>query len=153
VASASELFVRLTLGNYSGLRVGYGDDDTPVLQCLAADGSVPIRVDSLSEGARDQLYLALRLATLRQFCTRNEPLPLILDDVLITFDEARTRAALVVLGELAETTQVLFFTHHERVLELAREAVPKARLREHRLDEGGASASGVLPGVPARAEG
>ena len=41
--------------------------------------------------------------------------------------------AVSVLGELAGTTQVLFFTHHARLCELAREAVPADVLREHRL--------------------
>ena len=51
-------------------------------------------------------------------------MPLVLDDVLIHFDDGRARAALRVLGEFAATTQVLFFTHHERLVELAREALP-----------------------------
>ncbi|KYF53369.1 hypothetical protein BE08_32145 [Sorangium cellulosum] len=60
-------------------------------------------------------------------------MPLILDDLLIHFDDDRARAALAVLGELTATTQVLFFTHHARLCELAQEAVPAGVLREHRL--------------------
>jgi uncharacterized protein YhaN len=51
-------------------------------------------------------------------------MPVILDDILIHFDDERARAALEVLGELGRQAQVLFFTHHARLVELAREAVP-----------------------------
>jgi uncharacterized protein YhaN len=60
-------------------------------------------------------------------------LPLILDDVLIHFDDDRARAALSVLGSFSETTQVLFFTHHQRLCELAAEALSESRLRLHQL--------------------
>ncbi|WP_437587987.1 AAA family ATPase [Sorangium sp. So ce1000] len=92
-----------------------------------------VDVTGLSDGTRDQLYLALRLASLEHHARTGEPMPLILDDILIHFDDDRARAALAVLGELAATTQVLFFTHHARLCELAREAVPADVLREHRL--------------------
>jgi hypothetical protein len=61
-------------------------------------------------------------------------MPLVLDDVLIHFDEERVRSALAVLAELAERTQILYFTHHARHVELARSAVAPGRLFEHELD-------------------
>ena len=65
---------------------------------------------------------------------KNEPLPLVLDDVLVHLDDQRTARALAVLGEVSEHAQVLLFTHHERVVELARTAVAPARLHLHDLD-------------------
>ena len=50
-----------------------------------------------------------------------EPLPLVVDDLFITFDDARARAVLNVLGELAKRTQVIVFTHHRHLVELASE--------------------------------
>jgi len=70
---------------------------------------------------------------LRRYARLNEPMPLVLDDVLIHSDDARAEAALRVLGEVAESTQVLFFTHHARLVELARRALGEGRLAEHRL--------------------
>jgi uncharacterized protein YhaN len=93
-----------------------------------------VAVDGLSDGTRDQLYLALRLASLERYAEHNEPLPLILDDVLIHFDDDRARAALEVLGEVAASTQILFFTHHARLVELAREAIPTDHLAEQTLE-------------------
>lgn len=129
---AGELFRRLTLGAYLTLRSGYGEDDEPVLLCVR-EGDREVTVEGLSDGTRDQLYLALRLATLERHTEERDPMPLLVDDILIHFDDERARAALEVLGELGDKTQVLFFTHHARLLDLAREAVPAARLGEHRL--------------------
>ncbi|XXX74936.1 AAA family ATPase [Sorangium sp. So ce134] len=157
LARASALFHRLTLGAFAGLRVGYDESEQAILRCVRAAPSVaatpaggaaaaeaaaepakaPVQrevdVTGLSDGTRDQLYLALRLASLEHHARTAEPMPLILDDLLIHFDDDRARAALAVLGELTATTQVLFFTHHARLCELAREAVPAEVFREHRL--------------------
>ena len=129
---AGELFRRLTLGAFSTLRSGYGEGDEPVLLCVR-EGNREVTVEGLSDGTRDQLYLALRLATLERHTEERDPMPLLVDDILIHFDDERARAALEVLGELGDKTQVLFFTHHARLLDLAREAVPAGRLGEHRL--------------------
>jgi uncharacterized protein YhaN len=134
VKRASELFARLSLGRYRSLKVDYDDSDEPVLLCVEQAGR-SVKIEVLSDGARDQLYLALRLASLERFAEHSEPMPLVLDDVLIHFDDDRARAALQVLGESSAVTQVLFFTHHARVVELAREAIPKERLVEHVLGQ------------------
>jgi len=133
---ASDLFPRLTLGRYTALRVGFDGKDEAVLRCLRNDG-VEVDVEGLSDGTRDQLYLALRLATLEKFAESNEPMPFIVDDILIHFDDDRARASFEVLGEFATTTQVLFFTHNARLRDLAREVVPPDRLVEHDLSPQG----------------
>jgi uncharacterized protein YhaN len=132
VERASELFPRLTLGRYTGLRVGFGADDEAVLLPVRRDGAA-VPVDALSDGTRDALYLSLRLASLERHAARNEPMPLVLDDVLIQLDDERARAALEVMGDVAKTTQVLFFTHHARLVDLARSALGADRLAEHVL--------------------
>ncbi len=81
-------------------------------------------LDEISEGERDQLYLALRLASVERHCASDGPMPVILDDVLVNFDDDRAAAALRVLVDLSQTTQVLVFTHHQRVLDLARAVLP-----------------------------
>jgi uncharacterized protein YhaN len=133
LARASELYRRLTLGSFERLLADYGKGDDIVLRCERADGS-RLDLDALSTGSRDQLYLALRLATVEHWVERAEPLPMVLDDVLVHFDDERARAALRVLAEVAEKTQVLFFTHHRRIEELATEAIPEAQLTRLSLD-------------------
>jgi uncharacterized protein YhaN len=131
--AAGELFARLSLGSFSGLDVDYAQSDDPVLSCVRSGGE-PIGVEALSTGTRDQLYLALRLASLEHLASRQELMPLVLDDILVHFDDERARAALGVLVGFADTTQVLLFTHHRRLCELA-EGLPAGRVRIHRLAE------------------
>ena len=131
---ASELFRRLTVGAFTGLKAGYDEKDVAVLKCVRnKPGASELLVSDLSDGTRDQLFLSLRLASLERYAETNEPMPLIVDDILVHFDDERSRATLEVLGSIAERTQVLFFTHHARLVELARRAVPEGRLMEHRL--------------------
>ncbi|MCK7514158.1 MAG: hypothetical protein MZV70_65860 [Desulfobacterales bacterium] len=130
---AGEMFSCITMGACAGLTSGFSTGDEVVLMCLRDDGA-EVPVEGLSDGTRDQLYLALRLASLERHVERNEPPPLILDDVLINFDDDRAAATMGLLGELSAKTQVLFFTHHRRMLEIARAAVPADRLMEHNLD-------------------
>jgi uncharacterized protein YhaN len=110
-------------------------DDEAVLRAVRADGT-DVGIEALSDGTRDQLYLALRLASLERHAHLNEPMPLVLDDVLVHSDDERARAALEVLGDVAQTTEVLFFTHHARLVDLAREALGESRLALHRLSGG-----------------
>jgi uncharacterized protein YhaN len=117
LSRASEIFSGLTLGDYSGLTTGFGDDDKPVIVAIRRNREQVV-VDGLSDGTRDQLYLALRLAAIEHHVQTVAPCPVILDDILINSDDTRASAALQVIGELAKRTQVLFFTHHRRLTEL-----------------------------------
>ena len=110
----------LTLGRFEALRVDFGEDGTARLLAVRDRGE-GVPVEGLSEGTADQLYLALRIATIEEHASRTEPLPLVCDDVFVSFDDARTGAGLRVLAELGTTTQTILFTHHTRVVELARE--------------------------------
>ncbi len=129
---ASHIFAQLSLGSFEGLEAGYDDGDAQVLYGLRPGGS-KVTVEGMSDGSRDQLFLALRLASLEQFLDRNEPVPLILDDILINFDDGRSAATLRVLSELSKRTQVVFFTHHEHLVKLARTCVPEDVLQVRQL--------------------
>ncbi len=132
LARAGRLFSKLTLGSYAHLRDELDDSGKPVLLGVRPnDGEVSI--GGMSDGTRDQLYLALRLATLELHLKKGEPLPFIVDDILIAFDDSRTRACLEVLAELSARTQVLLFTHHRRVLELADRIGAKEGIYKHEL--------------------
>lgn len=121
LARASALFATLTLGAFSGLEVGFGESDEPVLVAIR-DGR-RLETTALSDGTLDQLYLALRVASLERLTDARGALPLLLDDVLVHFDDQRAAAALAVLADLATRTQVIVFTHHERVVELAKRGI------------------------------
>jgi uncharacterized protein YhaN len=87
----------------------------------------------MSDGTADQLYLALRLAGIEHYLDGNEPMPFIVDDILIKFDNSRAAAALQALAEISAKTQVIFFTHHRHLVELAETHVDGAVLFEHGL--------------------
>lgn len=119
---ASELFQRLTLGEYSKLQVGLEETR---LQCVKA--GLGLDLEQLSRGTRFQLYLALKLASLEQYLNTAPPLPLVLDDVLVEWDDARARVALEVLAEYSERVQILLFTH------LARDVAAASSLGDGRI--------------------
>lgn len=91
-------------------------------------------MEGMSDGTSDQLYLSLRFATLEQRLLHSEPMPLILDDLLINFDDERSSAALKVLEELSTKTQIIFFTHHKHLVKLAEENVKEEVLFNHNLE-------------------
>ena len=65
-----------------------------------------------------------------------EPIPLVVDDILISFDDDRAAAALRALAQLAGKTQILFFTHHQHLVELARAILDPQVLFVHGLGDG-----------------
>ncbi|WEK51981.1 MAG: AAA family ATPase [Candidatus Kaistia colombiensis] len=128
VERASRAFSMLTGGQWSGIGIDY-DEDPPRLAALRDGGH--FSPETLSEGTRDQLFLALRIAAIEEHARRASPLPFIADDLFITFDEARTAAGFELLAELGGVTQVIVFTHHVHVAEQAASVLgPKAAVIE-----------------------
>ncbi len=120
---ASNLFASLTCGSFVGLDTELDDHDQPRIVGLRPDGS-RLTVDQMSEGTCDQLYLALKLASLEHDLDHGTAFPFVADDILVNFDDQRAQAALRVLAELSKKTQVLFFTHHEHLVRLAQSVLP-----------------------------
>jgi uncharacterized protein YhaN len=119
VKCASKHFAALTGGSFASLETDFNLDDEPVLVGIRAHGE-RVHVEGMSTGTRDQLYLALRLASLEKYMHGAEPMPFIVDDILVDFDDRRSAAALQRLAELSRQTQVILFTHHSRVVEQAK---------------------------------
>jgi uncharacterized protein YhaN len=129
---AGKLFSKLTLGSYAGLRDELDSSGKPILLGVRPN-DIEVAVDGMSDGSRDQLYLSLRIATLEQHLKKGEPMPFVVDDILIGFDDNRTRVCLKVLAELSTSIQVLLFTHHRRVLELANSCNEESKIFQHSL--------------------
>lgn len=132
LAITSRYFRELTLGSFAGLLTDENDQGEPVLVGSRPNGA-RVLVERMSSGTRDQLYLALRLASLEWRLAGHEPMPFILDDILVNADDARSKAALKILGELAAKTQVILFTHHRRIVDEARHLATVSGLRVHEL--------------------
>lgn len=132
---ASELFARFTLGSFSGLETESTDVQDNVLVGVRGDDPTKlVHVDEMSEGTCDQLFLSLRLASLEVYLQSNPPFPLIVDDILSNFDDARSAATLTALGELSMKTQVIVFTHHRHLIDLAKDNLSDNVLFTHSLD-------------------
>ena len=116
--AASAHFALLTAGRYVRLEVDHEASGRMVLLAIR-DTGLECPVEVLSEGARDQLYLALRAAAIGAHAAKAEPLPFIADDLLVNFDDTRAAAAIALLAELGRTTQVILFTHHDHIATLA----------------------------------
>ncbi|ATW05803.1 YhaN family protein [Sphingorhabdus sp. YGSMI21] len=114
VSRAGELFAFTTRGEFAGIDTDIDDKGQPVVVGRRKTGSA-VSVANMSDGTRDQLFLAFRLASLEHYAASTEPLPFIADDILVHFDDERSAATLDLLAEFAKTNQVLLFTHHSRV--------------------------------------
>ncbi len=115
---ASRIFSELTIASFAGLRADVDDNGKAILIGMRPDDS-RVPVEGMSDGTRDQLYLALRLATLEWRLEYSEAMPFIVDDILINFDDERSRATLQALADLSEKNQVILFTHHQQIVETA----------------------------------
>ncbi len=122
LARASGHFAMLTGGSFSELALEFGGDDSLLLTGRRPDGA-RVGIDGMSDGTADQLYLALRVAAVEDYLEKAAPLPFIADDLFIHFDDARAEAGFRVLGTLAMRTQVLVFTHHRHLVDVARAAL------------------------------
>lgn len=115
---AGEVFSTLTGGSFRDLRVEFDENDSAQLAGLRPGGEL-VRVGGMSTGTADQLYLALRVASIEDYLGRADALPFVADDLFINFDNDRAAAGFEVLGHLARKTQILFFTHHRHLVEIA----------------------------------
>jgi uncharacterized protein YhaN len=136
---AGDYFATLTCGAFSTLAINDFDNQR-VLQGVRAVTHEHLDVNSMSDGTRDQLFLALRLAYIENYCDTTTACPVILDDVLMAFDEARAGAAFRALHDLSRKTQVLVFTHHTHHVELAERILGNDGFQLHDLNQGNAAA-------------
>ena len=130
--AASGYFKTITGGAFDGLRADYDEKGDPVIKAFRPDGRA-LMVHEMSDGSRDQLFLALRLGGLEKTISNNGPMPFIVDDVLVHFDDDRSAAALTGMGRLAQQTQIIFFTHHQHLVELAKTTLDSDILQVHYL--------------------
>ncbi len=116
---AGQFLERLTCGRWTGLVPSTDAAHGHELLARGAAGAHR-RLTELSDGTRDQLYLALRLAAIEDHAQRGLVAPVIADDLLVHFDDERGAAALRCLAELSLRVQVIVFTHHRQVVDAAR---------------------------------
>jgi hypothetical protein len=117
-----ELFGELTDGRYSGVTI----DPRSFEVTVAGVEKVVVPAASLSRGARDQLYFAMRVAVV-EIMAADRALPLILDDPFLHFDDRRLARVERMLERVGATHQIILLTHDAR---LSNWSFPCARLPE-----------------------
>jgi uncharacterized protein YhaN len=120
---AERMFERVTDGYYHSLVIADGE-----VRVIDQQGRQLSTVD-LSRGTAEQLYLCVRFGLAAEFASHT-PLPFVMDDVLVNFDPERTAAMAGVLGELADSHQVLIFSCQPSSVATMLEARPDARVIE-----------------------
>jgi uncharacterized protein YhaN len=121
LTEVARLLSQMTDGRYTGIERKL--DRTGTLLVRNSYGQT-LEPSSLSTGTREQLYLAIRIAFALQYCEESEPLPLILDDILVNFDHHRTRNTLKVLADVSDRVQIIFLTCHRHMLDMAAGMIP-----------------------------
>lgn len=132
IERSQHYFRELTGGVFTRLRVLNREGESPELEVVGRNGS-ETPLEGLSGGTRDQLYLALRLASLDEYMKVNVPQPFILDDTFVQFDDERTELAFKTLADFSKHTQVIYFTHHRKCAEAAVSASPPEMLAVYEL--------------------
>jgi len=79
-----------------------------------------VPLDCVSHGTRDQVTLLLRLALCETLSGSTEPVPLLLDEPLITADPARRQTLIQFLHNMAGTHQVVLSTADPSVADAVR---------------------------------
>lgn len=129
IRQASELFSRITGGKWRGLAASLENSSLGIVP-LHGD---PVDPDSLSRGAQEQAYLALRLAYILDHARHALALPIIMDDVLVNFDPERAENTIRALARMSSGDlphQIFYFTCHPHMADILRASVPDAVLYE-----------------------
>lgn len=111
--AANRLFASLTEGRYQRIVMPIGET---MINVQNASGDW-INAEHLSQGTKEQLFLALRLGFLQELKKHRMVSPIFIDDILVNFDIQRLRAAIRTLIEWSREFQIFFFTCHNHVVQ------------------------------------
>ncbi|TWT30104.1 AAA family ATPase [Blastopirellula retiformator] len=114
--AVGRIFREMTAGQYQGIERQL--DEVGTLMVIPREGK-PKTAEELSTGTREQLYLSIRLAYIESYASGSEPLPVVMDDILVNFDDERQRRTLAVLHDFDPRVQILFLTCHQTMVEKA----------------------------------
>ena len=150
---ASHWLSRLTEGRYTQITTAADEARLDVHDTAG----VIWNPERLSRGTREQVFLALRLALIRDLHEQGITLPTVMDDALVNFDDQRAQAASRTLAEFMNDRngdqQMLVLTCHAHVAALFQEAQATVRtLGTKHLDNSQRALTDTLPQQPWRAE-
>ncbi|NLI73599.1 MAG: AAA family ATPase [Euryarchaeota archaeon] len=117
---AQYFFTQITGEKYGKIIRPYDGSDIYVEEVMGAQR----KVDELSRGTAEQLYLALRFGYIKDYVNSHTPVPIIFDDILVNFDPERRKNACRAIAELTKACQVIYFTCHPNTVEDFNESIP-----------------------------
>lgn len=112
---ASQMLSHLTKNKYSDIRA----NDNFCINLKSTGGEI-VEAGYMSRGTYDLLYIALRFASMSVLTDGNIP-TVILDDAFSQFDDTRLLAAVDMIKDFDDFSQVLLFTCHENYKELLKD--------------------------------
>ncbi len=112
IKKSGNFFSSITGHRYKRIRVSLDERDVAVYD----PKEVSKKIDQLSRGTREQLLISLRLGFIEEYEKQAEPLPLIVDEVLVNFDPHRAGQTAKIIREFGENRQILIFTCSESTL-------------------------------------
>ncbi len=116
--SAETVFSEITGGKYSQIVKPLDEEEVFILN----EKGVQKKVSDTSRGTREQLYLCMRLGLIEEYESRSEPLPIVMDDVLVNFDDSRKAKVIATLKHFSKDRQIIVLTCHQASLEAYRDA-------------------------------
>jgi uncharacterized protein YhaN len=111
--AAKKVFSEITEGRYPQI-IKPIDDDEILIENKTGDRK---KVTEMSRGTREQLYLSMRLGLIEEYESRSEPLPIVMDDVLVNFDDPRKARVIEMLKQFAQSRQIIVLTCHKSSLQ------------------------------------
>ncbi|MBS3054771.1 MAG: AAA family ATPase [Candidatus Aenigmarchaeota archaeon] len=107
VSNSKPILKEITNGRYADLKIS---EDTLDVKIKAPEIKEFVDIFYLSQGARDQLYFALR-SVMSDLLSGNRGIPLILDDPFHNFDDTRLIKTIDIIKQLAKNKQIILISH------------------------------------------
>lgn len=113
IKNSNAYFSKITGERYKRINVSQDEKVVSVFDKREASK----KIEQLSRGTKEQLLISLRLGFIEEYERKAEPLPLIVDEVLVNFDPKRAGETAGILHEFGKNRQILIFTCHPETLE------------------------------------
>lgn len=132
IRDASGIFASITDYKWKGIGLNLENSN---LMILAPNGE-SVSPETLSRGAQEQAYLALRLAYIRSHANSFECLPVIMDEILVNFDPERAKRCARTFAAMAknEGQQIIYFTCQPHIMDMLKESAENAAV--YRVENG-----------------
>lgn len=114
INTAKDVFSQITNSQYPTVQM-QAESQELIIKDSSGNGK---KVIEMSRGTMEELYFAMRLGLIEEYEKRAEPMPFVMDDTFVNFDDDRRKLAIKALDEFAKDRQVIVLTCHKSIMEL-----------------------------------